>query len=390
MSSQRSFRMNIVLGSGALAAYPQGGGHWSWYLQYPIGLRALGHDVFWLELLPKSRRSNIDDRRIGVFFARMRRLGFGERCAVLLHDRGRPPLVSDECIYGIGAVSLKEIIRNADMLWNFHCSIRAPLLHEFRWRVLLDVDPGHLQISALSWDMGIDEHDVFFSVGSKINDRDCEIPKLRHNWQPFFPCVYIPFWRVDHPRGQAAITSVTQWNWGDDLPFNGRTLSSSKRDAYLRFLDLPRRCSANFVLAANIDANDVTGDRELLTEHGWTLVHPHQCIRTVAQYQRFIRDSIAEFGCAKSVYTELRTGWLSDRSAAYLASGRPVLAEDTGFADHLPTGLGLLSFTTLDQAAGAVDELLRNYSRHQKAARELAESYFSTEHVLRKIVDSCG
>jgi hypothetical protein len=91
-------------------------GHWSCYLQYPIGLRALGHDVFWLELLPKSRRTNIDDRRIGIFFARMRRLGFGERCAVLLHDRGRPPLVSDECIYGIGTVSLKEIIRNADVL----------------------------------------------------------------------------------------------------------------------------------------------------------------------------------------------------------------------------------------------------------------------------------
>jgi hypothetical protein len=383
--------MKIVLGSGALAGYPQGGGHWSWYLQYPVGLRALGHDVFWLELLPRSGRPNIDNRRIGIFFARMRRLGFGERCAVLLHDRDRPPpLVSDECIYGIGTASLKSIIRNADVLWNLHCSIRAPLLHEFKWKALLDVDPGILQVSALSWDMGIDEHDVLFSVGSKIKDRDCEIPKHRDNWRPFFPCVHMPFWPVDPPRGQAPITSVTQWNWGSDLSFNGRTLSGSKRDAYLRFLDLPSRCPANFVLAANIHPNDVTGDRELLTEHGWTLVHPHQCIRTVAQYQRFIRDSIAEFGCAKSVYTALRTGWFSDRSAAYLASGRPVLAEDTGFADHLPTGLGLLSFRTLDQAAAAVDELLRNYPRHQKAAREIAESYLSTEHVLAKMVDYCA
>jgi hypothetical protein len=381
--------MKIVLGSGALAAYPQGGGHWSCYYQYVAGLRALGHDVFWLELLPTSRRADIDDRCIGIFLARMYRLGLGERCAVLLHDRDRAPLVSDEFIYGIETDSLKEIIRDADVLWNFHCSIRAPLLHEFKCKALLDFDPGHLQISALSWDMGIDEHDVLFSVGSKINDRDCEIPRLQLEWEPFFPCVHMPFWRVSPPRGQAAITSVTQWTWGDDLPFNSRALSSSKRNAYLRFLDLPKRCPARFILAANIHPKDVTGDRELLTEHGWTLVHPHHCIRTVTQYQRFIRDSMAEFGCAKSVYTGLRTGWFSDRSAAYLASGRPVLAEDTGFSDHLPVGLGLLSFTTLDQAAGAVDELLRNYPRHQKAARDLAESYLSTEPVLAKMVDHC-
>src|SRR5262249_46835647 len=199
---------------------------------------------------------------------------------------------SEECVYGIGALSLKEIIGNADVLWNFHGSIPAPLLHEFKRKALLDVDPGLLQVSeALGWNVGIYEHDVLFTVGSKINDRDCEIPKLRDNWRPVFPCVYLPLWRVASSREQASITSVTQWNWGKNFSFNGRTLSRSKRDAYLRFVDLPRRCSAKFVLAANIPPNDVTGDRELLNEHGWTLVHPHQCIRTVAQYQRFICES---------------------------------------------------------------------------------------------------
>jgi hypothetical protein len=326
---------------------------------------------------------------MGVFFARMRRLGFGEKCTVLLHDRDRQPLISDESTYGVGTESLKRIVRNADALWNFHCSIRTPLLHEFKLKALLDVDPGHLQISALTWNMNIDEHDLLFSVGSKINDRDCEIPKLRRTWHAFFPCVHMPLWHVHPARREAPITSVTQWNWGDALPFNGRILSSSKRDAYLRLVDLPRRCSGKFVLAANIHPNDATGDRELLTEHGWTLVHPHRCIRTVAQYHHFIRDSIAELGCAKLVYTALRTGWFSDRSAAYLASGRPVLAEDTGFSDHLPTGLGLLSFTTLDQAAAAVDKLLGNYPRHQKAARELAECYFSSKHVLTRMINHC-
>ena len=291
-------------------------------------------------------------------------------------------------MYGVAVSAIKQTIRNADILWNFHSSIRPPLLHEFKCKALLDLDPGHLQISALSWDVGLDGHDMFFSVGSKINDNDCRIPRLGHQWHPFFPPVFLPAWDGSgSPGDRAAVTSISQWNWGDDLPFNGEILSSSKRKAHLRFLDLPRRCSANFVLAANIHPRDATGDRELLIRHGWALVHPHHCTRTMAHYRRFIRSSLAEFGCAKSVYTALRTGWFSDRSAAYLASGRPVVAEDTGFRDHLPTGAGLLTFGTLDEAAAAIEELTRNYSRHQLAAREIAEAYLSAERVLSKMID---
>jgi len=317
----------------------------------------------------------------------MQRFGLGNRCAVLLHDLAQPELGIKDSVYGMEVSSLKDLIRRADVLWNFHCSLRPPLLHEFKWKALIDVDPGHLQISALSWNMSINEHDVLFSVGTKINDRDCEIPKLGRTWHTFLPVVHLPFWTVEPARMEAPITSVTQWNWGDDLPFDGRTLSSSKRDAYLRFLQLPRRCSGKFVLAANIDPDDDTGDRELLVEHGWTLAHHNRCGRTVVQYQRFICNSLAELGCAKSVYTALRTGWFSDRSAAYLASGRPVIAEDTGFLEHVPGGIGLLAFKNVDEAATAVDELLTNYRHHQLAARQIAEAYLSGERVLPRMVE---
>ena len=378
--------MKLVLGTATLAAYPQGGGHWSVWLQYLLGLRALGYEVFLLDIMGTSGCPNSDRRRVGLFLGRMNRWGLAGSCAVLLCDAGQPPACSDGRVFGVEPARLRATIRDADLLWNFHCSIRAPLLHEFRRKVLLDLDPGHLQVTALSWDLGIDAHDVFLTVGSKIRDTDCEIPRLAHNWEPFLPPVHLPSWQVLQ-GAPTAITSITQWNWGDDLSFDGRTFSSSKRDAYLRFLDLPRRSPAEFVLAANIHPKDQTGDCELLTEHGWKLVHPHRCIRTVAQYQRFIQHSMAEFGCAKSVFTALRTGWFSDRSAAYLASGRPVVAEDTGFSDHLPTGLGLLAFTNLQEAVAAVDELLINYSRHQKAAREIAEAYFSTDHILSRMID---
>jgi hypothetical protein len=238
--------------------------------------------------------------------------------------------------------------------------------------------------------LDIKEHDLFFSVGSNIGEETCEIPRLGVQWRPFLPPVHLPMWEAVTPApNAAAITSVVHWNWGDEFYLDGQRFNDSKRDAYLRFIDLPSRCSASFVLAASIHPEDVTGDRELLSQHGWKLVHPSQRALTIAQYQRFIRDSLAEFGCAKSIYTVLRTGWFSDRSAAYLASGRPVLAEDTGFADHLPVGLGLLPFTTLDQAVEAVDELLSNYSHHQRAAREIAESYLSAKHVLARMIEYC-
>jgi hypothetical protein len=381
--------MKVVLGTATLAGYPPGGGHWSVFLQYLLGLRALGHEVFLLDLLPSSGRADIDGRRIGLFLARMDRWLFRGSCAVLLHDPAKAPAVADECVFGVGAVCLRQIIRDADVLWNFHYSVRAPLLHEFRRRVLIDLDPGHLQVSALSWDLGVDEHDVFLSVGSKITDADCEVPRLGHSWNAFFPPVHLPAWEIAQATS-TAITSITQWNWGEELTFNGRTLNDSKRDAYLRVLELPRLSSAEFVLAANIHPKDQTGDRELLTEHGWKLVHPHRHLRTVSAYQRFIRKSMAELGCAKSVFTGLRTGWFSDRSAAYLASGRPVIAEDTGFSDHLPTGLGLLKFTNLYGAAAAVDDLLANYPRHQNATRDIAEAYFSSQCVLRRMTElSC-
>jgi hypothetical protein len=383
--------MRIILGSNALAGYPQGGGLWSIYLQYLLGLRALGHDVFLLEVLRRSPRPELDRRGIGIFLERLRRWGFGNRSALLLYDGEGGQTIGDDRLYGMAIGHLREIIHSADVLWNFHHSIRRPLLDEFKFKALLDLDPGILQISALTRDLDIHEHDLLFTVGLNMSEETCEVPRLGLQWQPFLPPVYLPMWEASPLTTDAsAITSVVHWNWGAEFHLDGRIFNDSKREAYLRFIDLPCRCSANFLLAASIRPNDVTGDRELLTQHRWKLVHPYECALTVASYQRFIRDSMAEFNCAKSVYTGLRTGWFSDRSAAYLASGRPVLAEDTGFADHLPTGLGLLSFRTLDQAAEAVDELLANYPRHQKAAREIAESCLSAEHVLERMVESCG
>ncbi len=145
-----------------------------------------------------------------------------------------------------------------------------------------------------------------------------------------------------------------------------------------------------FELAVNLHPHDRTGDRELLRAAGWRLVHPYRVAGTVSGYQRYLRRSRAELGCPKPIHRELRTGWFSDRSACYLASGRPVLIEDTGLSDHLPTGEGLLVFRDMAEAVAGVEEIDRNYARHQRAARRLAEDLLDSRRCLTAMLAACG
>ena len=248
--------------------------------------------------------------------------------SILYSPQVTEPTVETCDAYGMSSDRLKEIAHDADLLWNFSCSLRQPLLSLFKRRVLIDGDPGHLQVSALTWDMGIDDHHVFLSTGTKLHDADCEVPTLGVKWHQFVQFVYMPMWNVAPDPGEdAPFSSVTQWTW-EYLDLKGRALSVSKRDAYLRYIDLPERVRRSFELAANIHSNDPTGDRELLLKMGWKLVNPHRVARSPSIYQNYIKQSRAEFSCPKPIHRELKSGWFSDRSACYLASGRPVLAED--------------------------------------------------------------
>jgi hypothetical protein len=383
--------VRIVLGDSSLVNYQQGGGHWSWFLQYPLGLRALGHDVFWLELLASSGERGHDVRVIRDFFQRLTSYGLEDDCAVLLLNGDLDFQAFEESeVFGRSRERLAEIIRSADLLLNFSCALRPPLLLQFGHRVLLDFDPGHLQVSALTWDLGIREHDVLLTIGSRVNAPDCEIPTLGLNWRTFEPCVYLPMWQAaPDPGAGAPFSSVTQWTW-EELPWRGRQLSVSKRAAYLEYAELPRRTGRPFELAANIGDEDPAHDCQWLQERGWELVAPEQVCRSVPQYQQYIRASRAEFMCPKPIHVELKTGWFSDRSLAYLASGRPVLARDTEFSERLPTGLGLVAFRDLEEAVAGVAEIDGHYARHSRAAREMAEEYFDSRKCLAALLSTCA
>lgn len=380
-----------MLASGSLAAYPQGGGHWTVFLQYLFGLSDLGHDVFWLELLQSTGDEARDRRLIKIFFARFQKYGFGDRCALLLYDKNvTAPTLNSSRAYGMSARRIEELARSADFLWNFACTLRQPLLGLFKRPVLVDGDPGHLQISSLTWEMGIHEHQVFLTAGTKLHDPDCDVPTLGLTWHPFTQFVYLPMWEpAPDPGTDAPFTSVTHWKW-EELWFGGEVLSVSKRDAYLRYVDVPRRTGRPFELAANIHPDDATGDRELLLGHGWRLVHPYRVASSPASYRRYIRRSRGEFLCPKPIHRHLRTGWFSDRSACYLAMARPVLVEDTGLGEHVPTGEGLVMFRDPEEAVTKVADIEANYRRHAEAARDLAESFLDSRRCLEAMLAACA
>ena len=258
---------------------------------------------------------------------------------------------------------IKRIARSSDILWNFAGSLDPPLLELFSRRAYIDGDPGMIQIAALTQGLNIDLHEVLFTVGANMHAPGCEVPTLGRSWHTFLPSVELSWWRVTSEAGpDAAFSSITHWNWGE-YHHEGRVLSTSKREAYLRYVELPRLAKRPFELAASIDATDAGGDRPILSANGWRLVDPHVVAGTMEDYARYIVRSHAELSCPKPIYRESNSGWFSDRSACYLAAGRPVLAEDTGISRIVPADCGFVTFTDLDGALAGVQAIDSDYDR---------------------------
>jgi hypothetical protein len=381
--------LKIVIGNASLAQYPEGGGLWSCFLQHLFGLQALGHEVSWLEILRRSGNPTTDDARVRLFLERMAACGLDGRCMVLVCDPGAPALPEICDLRGMSAAAAARRIADADLLWNFSCAVREPLLGRFRRRALIDGDPGEIQVSALTNDLGIDGHDVLFTAGLNVGSPNGRTPTLGREWIPFPQFVHLSLWSITAPPPGAPFTSITQWFWRE-LWWNSEVLETGKRAAYLHVLDLPRRTAHPIELAVNLHPDDQTGDRELLLDHGWRLASPHDRAGSPEQYRSYIAASRGELCCPKPIHCQLRTGWFSDRSAAFLASGRPVIARRTGFEDHLPTGTGIVTFEGVEEAACALDEVAGNYGTHARAARAFAEGHLSAADVLRAMLERCA
>jgi hypothetical protein len=372
-------RLKILL-SGMVAGDPhQGGATWA-VLQYFAGLTALGHDVVLVEPVSASTGA-IERRGVAEYF---HSLPFLDGRAALLAAEGEETV-------GLRFGEVERFATEADLLINISGMLRDErLLEPIPARAFLDLDPGFNQ----AWhqtgsDMGLDLHTHFLTVGQSLGREGCPIPDCGRTWIPLLPPVALDRWPVQRgaPRHDA-FTSVGHWRSYGSVEYEG--IHYGQRAHGLRkLIDLPRRTRSRLQLALGIHP-DETSDLEALRSNGWALVDPYEVAGDPSAYADFVGGSKAELSVPKSGYVASRGGWFSDRSACYLASGRPVVAQDTGFSDFLPTGEGLLAFATAAEAADAVAMVEADLGRHRAAARALAEEHLDARKVLPRLLEEIG
>ena len=375
-----------VIVAGMIAGTPhQGGAAWA-VLQYILGLHRLGHQVFFVEPVSGSSAAacapgSEESRRYlyGVATA----YGLQERCA-LVNSTTRTA-------FGMTYEQVKAAFASADLLLNLSGILRDEhLLQAIDRRVYLDLDPGFTQLwqAVQDIDMGFAGHTHFATVGPLIGTDASPVPTCGLDWISTLQPVVLEEWPRATELCRDAFTTIANWRGYGSIDFGG-AFYGQKVHSFRKFMALPGKGGDRFELALSIHPTEER-DLEALNSNGWHLLDPQAVAATPSAYRKFIAGSLAEFGVAKSGYVEGATGWFSDRSICYLASGRPVLAQDTGFASLLPTSDGLLSFEDMDEAVAGVNAIRSDYPHHARAARELAEAYFDSNRVLTQLLDRIG
>jgi hypothetical protein len=256
-------------------------------------------------------------------------------------------------------------------------------------RIYLDLDPAFNQLwHQFGIDRRFEGHTHFVTVGLAIGEADCDVPTDRREWIRTLPPVVLEHWPCGHEIELDAMTTVANFRSYGSVEQNG-VHYGQKVHSLRELVGLPMRVPEKFVMAMRVHP-DEHNDAAALTANGWELADPYVVAATPDAYRRFIQGSRAEIAITKKGYVTSACAWFSDRSACYLASGRPVVAQDTGFSKYVPTGAGLFAFADEDGAVAAIEEIRGDYSRHSRVARSIAEEYFDSDRVLTRLLERVG
>lgn len=389
-----SGRLRIVV-LGMMGRCPFGGQTWL-YLNWLLGLNGLGHEVWYVEddtVWPYDPEVNAVTSNCSYAVRHisdcMRRIGLADKWAYRLVGR-------ESHVSGLSENELKNLYRSCDVLLNV-CGatdlrdeqMAAP------YRIYVQTDPVTAELRLAEGDehtrIAFDSHDLIVTYGENYGLPDCRVPlngfddKYRKTRQP----IDTNLWPMVFDSEAKYFTTIGNWRQdGSDVTYDGDVLHWSKHHEWLKFIDLPRHTKQAFEVALNVDGTD---DRERLIDNGWKLISPLPMSYDVfGAYPAFIQGSRGEWTVAKDQNVRLRSGWFSERDVCYLASGKPVIAQDTGFGNHLPTGEGLFAFSTMDECLAAVDAVNTNYRLHCDAAREIAEEFFEARKVAARLLADIG
>jgi hypothetical protein len=379
--------VTVFLGCGFAAKYREGGGNFSVPLQWMLGLRRLKLDAIWLELLPATDDPEADQAKINNFQRQLRTHGLAGHYCLLYQEPAASTHELDtmRCI-GMSKQAILNRLAGPNALLNLSYSIHPPFLLQFERRIFCDLDPSEIFYWMTKMELGQSSHDEFWTIGLNVNGSDCQLPKSSLRWRTFYPLVDTKLLRSQPRPRLSKFTTIGQWYWSGAVEVAGEFPDLSKRVMFEPYLGLPARVpEAQFELAMNISPDD--RERARLQQLGWHVIDPHRVARTPRAYRRYMASALAEFTAIKGVDVAWRTGWLSDRAAAFLALGRPVITEDTGAARYLPNESGFRFIRDIDEAEEAVKEVLRNWARLSEQARSCAVDVFASEKNLRKILN---
>ena len=369
--------MKILL-AGIIARYPFGGVTWC-SLMYLLGLRGLGHEVFYVEdtgecIYDPDRDTRSEDPSYGTRYIHqaLEPFGLGDRWSFVNYDG---------TYHGASREAVRAYSADADLFINLSGGT-------WFWRdeyagiprrVFVDSDPVFTQLAIAKGEGWYVEFfrgfSSLFTFGANIGTMGCEVPTSGFTWGKTWQPVVTSLWRTPSPPTRDRFTTVMTWRTESFTDVDG-----NKDREFLRFIDLPARAGNRFELAVN-------GPQRLLRERGWSTIDAMSVSRSLWDYREFIQSSKAEFGVAKHAYVANRSGWFSDRTECYLAAGRPALVQDTGWTAHLPAGTGLLAFSTADEAIEGLDCIERDYARHARRASDIASECFEASRVLPKFLE---
>jgi hypothetical protein len=376
----------VVIAPCNVAGFPEGGGHFWVYLQYALGLRQLGCEVYWLEAFRSKGRAEQEEAALAAFLARMKAWGFEDKTILYrTHSQEASPDLPTEYLV-MDRQRAEAVYDRADLLLNFHYAISPALLSCFNRTALVDIDPGLLQFWISRNQISVPPHDCYFTIGEGIGRPGGKVPESRLQWTQIHPAVCLDCWPYVFEARSEAFTTVSIWDSSDWVVDHNETYENTKRVAFLPFAGLPRLTPQPLELALFLKTERDFEDRRFLEQQGWRIKLSREVAGTPEKYQGYIHGSRGEFSCAKPSYVKFQTGWVSDRTVCYLASGKPVVVQDTGVSEFLPNGEGMFRFNTADEATAAIAAINSDYRKHCHAARELAETFFDARRVVGKIL----
>lgn len=368
----------MIVVAGALAQRPARPGHAWVFLQYLLGLKRLGREVLLLDRIPANATSAEAVAMVTWLESLVDFAGLGEAWAIAMPDGS---------YLGLSYADLVQRVRSCELLLDVNGVLSGDdILSAARKRVFLDIDPGFIQMwKSLGLADVLAGHDHFVTVASRIGEAGCKIPTLGLAWTKIKPPVVLEHWPQTPIKVSGAFTSIATWRGPfGPVDFGGETYGLRVHE-FRRFLELPGATGARFELVLDIDPEDER-DRIALREAGWHLRHPASTVPSLGTYRDYITQSKAEICVAKSMYVQTRSGWFSDRTACYLATGRPVVAQETGFSESLPIGEGLISFDSIESAAAGIRMIEEDLTTHGRAARRIAEEHFDSDIVLTRLL----